>query len=81
MSFILLCRLWVMLFLHYFVSGAWRVIMGTSTTAKLRFVGGQVGLASESPTSSPAVWPKITAEPAAIPGKRYGSSQLGWGPF
>ena len=42
MNFILLSRLWVMVFLHYFVWGAWYVTMGTYTSAKLGFLGGQV---------------------------------------
>lgn len=45
MNPILLLRLWIMVFLHYFVWGAWYVTMGTYTTSKLGFAGGQVGLA------------------------------------
>ncbi len=37
-------RLWIMVFLHYFVWGAWYVTMGTYTTSKLGFTGVQVGL-------------------------------------
>ncbi|MCC7334922.1 MAG: MFS transporter [Pirellulaceae bacterium] len=42
---LLLVRLWLMVFLHYFVWGAWYVTMGTYATTKLGFAGGQVGLA------------------------------------
>ena len=42
---LLLVRLWLMVFLHYFVWGSWYVTMGTYATTKLGFAGGQVGLA------------------------------------
>ncbi len=42
---LLLVRLWLMVFLHYFVWGAWYVTMGNYATTKLGFAGGQVGLA------------------------------------
>lgn len=45
MNLVLLFRLWIMVFLHYFVWGAWYVTMGTYTTSSLGFAGGQVGLA------------------------------------
>ena len=59
MNFILLSRLWVMVFLHYFVWGAWYVTMGTYTTAKLGFLGGQVGLAYGSTAVGAMVSPFI----------------------
>ncbi len=45
MSPTLFVRLWIMVFLHYFVWGAWYVAMGTYLTKSLGFNGGQVGLA------------------------------------
>ncbi len=45
MSRITLFRLWVMVFLEYFIFGAWYVTMGTYLTIGLGFDGGRVGLA------------------------------------
>ena len=45
MSPTLFVRLWIMVFLHYFVWGAWYVAMSTYLTKSLGFNGGQVGLA------------------------------------
>ncbi len=42
---LLLVRLWLMVFLHYFVWSAWYATMSTYLNARLGFTGGQVGLA------------------------------------
>ena len=56
---LLLVRLWIMVFLHYFVWGAWYVMLSTYLSESLKFEGWQIGLAYGSTAVGAMVSPFI----------------------